>query len=345
MRDFKPREGAATPMLAKARSGPEGGAKMVVNEPDVDRKSAGRSLTPFLNDYEQALLKLASLGVKTTLGRLRQYLDVLAFAEAQERACPEASHQHQDDATFQHTLLEASDIIGFASLDAELLRSHETLTKLRRIRKGHAIPNPDYDDPARNYAFEFSTAAAAAQRNSLVGFNAGDLEVGPPPSPIECKRLSSLTRLKANLVDARNQLVRGGRPGIIAVDLSTPIRADQGLTRPSTSEQAQGERIDHELTAYLLRYLDDEVLDSVVDPFVLGLIFRNRLVGSVGTSNRIRTAQTWQAFSLHEGSLNLQFMSATAWLADGPTINGSEADMRAAFHAVDIPSEGATSGP
>src|SRR5687768_16526120 len=99
--------------------------------------------------------------------------------------------------------------------------------------------NPDVDDPARNYAFEFSTAATAARHGRLIGFQSGDLEVGPPPVPIECKRVSSLKRLGSNLAGARAQLVSGGRAGIIAIDISTPIRQERGLSAHCASEEAQ----------------------------------------------------------------------------------------------------------
>ena len=294
------------------------------------------TLEEFLLSYEQSLDALSALGVRIAAGRLREYRDCLSTAINVERQAPEATHAHQSGEFFQNTLLEASEIIDIATLDVGLLQDHETLTKLRQLCKGPALPNPAIDDPARNYAFEFSTAAAAARHQRLVGFSAGDFEIGPTAFPVECKRVSSLTRLESNLRAARVQLAARGRPGIIAVDLTAPIRADQGLTRIYLSESEQRDRVDMELTAYLCRHLDSALVDSVVDPMVLGLIFRHRLVGSVGSPNQIRTARTWMAFCLHGGSLEQTFDEATTWLADGPSVAGTEQDMLAAIRAVTI---------
>lgn len=294
-------------------------------------------LAEFLGSYEQALNALSVLGVRTTAGRLLEYRDYLGAAADIENRAPAATHPHQTEEFFHNALLEASEIVDIATLDAGLLKDHETLTKLRMLCKGPALPNPARDDPARNYCFEFSTAADAARRNRLLGFSAGDLEIGPPSCPVECKRVSSLQGLGRNLLSARTQLARRGRPGIIAADLTAPIRAARGLGRVFTSEKEQRDCVDQELTAYLHYHLDDDILDRVVSPMVLGVIFRHRLVGSVGLPGKIRTASSWIAMSVHDDApLNEMFLAATKWLAEGTSVAGTVEHLQAALRAVDV---------
>lgn len=297
------------------------------------------TLRDFLAAYEDALAFLKDLRVDSRQGRLDDYRTRLRNAVLAEQKAPEASHAHQSDETFQYVLLEAREIIDIATLGVRFLQGRETLTKLRGLRKGQTLPDPTKDDPARNYAFEFSAAATAARRERLLGFEAGDFQIGPEGYPVECKRISSLARLGQNLRDAKNQLKARGRPGIIAIDLTSPIRAEQGLTRICSCELELRQSVDNELTAYLFRHFNGRALDGVIDPMVLGLIFHHRLIGSVGSPHEIRLARTWQAFRVHgvDNKLNHLFDAATSWLADGGRVEASEGDLVSAIRSVPVP--------
>lgn len=274
---------------------------------------------------------LARLGVRVTNGRLQSYRKRIAQAVANEVRDPDRVLPHQSDPAFLNALLEASEIIEIATLDTNMLSNHHTLTKLRQLVRGLEVLDPTKDDPARNYAFEFSTAALAALQHKLVGFSAGDLEVGPPAYPVECKRVSSLKRLGSSIADARAQLVAGGRAGIIALDLTAPIRAERGIAVPCHSEDAQRSMVDQELEAYLARHLEGAHLESAVDPAVLGIVIRHRLVGSVGAAHNIRTSRTWHLFTLHDGGpLDREFVAAAGFLGDMPIVEGTSNDLAAA---------------
>lgn len=297
--------------------------------------SEAHDLESFFNRYVSALNDLRMLGLRVDNGRLLTYRRRLESALAQELRSPELQFEHQREHRFLNTLLEATEIISIAGLDPSLLCNHDVLTKLRKLGSGPEILDPKKDDPARNYAFEFSAAALASAHGKLVGFMAGDLEVGPPPCPIECKRISSLKRLRSNLADARDQLVAGGRPGLIAIDLSAPIRHEQGIVVHCESESAQRLRVDQELEAYLGRHLDEETIRAAIDPTVLGVVFRHVIVGSVGPQHQIRTSRTWQVLTIHENeALDEQFISSLGWLGDTPLVPGTAEELRAAQQAI-----------
>lgn len=293
-----------------------------------------RGLSALLEDYDNALTKLASLGVRTKNGRLRSYRSRVVEAIAAESAAPNSDFPHQSDPEFLNALLEMREIIDIGTLDVGLLSAHETLTKLRQICRGPDVLNPAKDDPGRNYAFEFSTAAQAACNGRLVGFQAGDLEIGPPNCPVECKRISSLKQLGPNIAAARAQLAAGGRPGIIALDLSAPIRSERGIAVACASEAEQRISVDQELTAYLIRNLDEEHLEGAMDPAVLGMIVRHRLVGSVGPTEQIRASQTWQLFSLYGDTRDETFTQAAQFLGDEPILAGTIEDIESSHRTI-----------
>lgn len=288
-----------------------------------------------MNAYRHALRKLAARGVQTANGRLLSYRKELESALAREQRDPEAAHPHQEHPMFLNALLEANEMISIAGLDDAYITDHHVRTKFRDLGRGLELMDPSKDDPARNYAFEFATAAQADGNNCLLGFRAGDVEVGPPACPIECKRVSSLGRLGDNLAAARDQLMVGGRAGIIAIDLTTPIRHQQGLVVDSANEAAQRRCVHQELVAYLGRHLGDHI-ERANDPTVLGVVFRHVVVGSVGPPGQIRTARTWQLCSVHDNAnpLNAQFLASLPWMGNAPIVSGTRSELDAARRAI-----------
>src|SRR5690606_20840387 len=115
-----------------------------------------------------------------------------------------------------------------AHLDADVLE------KLRRISGGPDTMAPDRADPARDYAFEFHTAAVLQRQGEFGGFSQqnGDLTISTDRYPAECKRVSSLNSARNRLRDGRDKLselvLEGSPPGVIAIDLTRPIRIAHG---------------------------------------------------------------------------------------------------------------------
>lgn len=301
----------------------------------VEPEPETRTLELFVDAYRQALTKLAARGVQTANGRLLLYRRVLEAALACEQRDPEAAHPHQERPEFFNALLEANEMISIARLDDAYIADHHVRTKYRSLGRGTELMDPTKDDPARNYAFEFATAALAAENNNLLGFRAGDVEVGPPACPIECKRVSSLVRLGDNLATARDQLVASGRAGIIAIDLTTPIRHQQGLVVHSENESAQRHRVDQELAAYLDHHWRNHI-ERAIHPAVLGVVFRHVVVGSVGAPNQIGTARTWQLCCVHDDndSLNDQFLASLGWMGSAPIVSGTRSEIDAASRMI-----------
>lgn len=301
----------------------------------TDRPPA-QSLQTFLAAYDRALECLSHLGVRTSRGRLRSYRDCIA--RAVELEVPDSDGTtlpHQTNVQFLNALFEASEIIEIATLDQSLLTTHATLTKLRQLCRGPDFIDPTKDDPARNYGFEFATAALAAKNGRLWGFQAGDLEVGPPPCPVECKRVSSWKRLSSNILAARDQLAATGKAGLIALDISAPIRHERGIAIPCSSEDSQRLLVDQELIAYLFNHYSGPQQDILGNAAVLGLVFRNRVVGSVGAAHQIRSASTWHLIPLHEGtSLDASFRDATQFISAAPIVEGTAKDVEDARNAI-----------
>lgn len=295
-----------------------------------------KPLPAFLAEYDRALEWLSDLGVRTSRGRLRSYRDCIARSVELEVLDSEVTTlPHQTNVEFLNALFEASEIMEIATLDKSLLTTHETLTKLRQLCRGPDFIDPTKDDPARNYAFEFWTAALAAKNGRLWGFQAGDLEIGPPPCPVECKRVSSWKRLSGNILTARDQLAATGRAGLIALDISAPIRHERGIAIPCSSEDSQRLLVDQELTAFLFHHYGGPQQDILGHAAVLGLVFRNRVVGSVGAAHQIRSSNTWHLIPIHEGtSLDSSFRDATQFIGTAPIIDGTAKDVEDARNAI-----------
>ncbi len=308
----------------------------------VEPETETQTLESFVEAYIRALTKLATRGVQTANGRLFRYRKELELALTREQRDSEALHSHQQNPAFLNALYEANDMISIAQLDDTYITSDHVRTKFRYLGRGPVVMDPSKDDPARNYAFEFATAAHAKTNNSLLSLQAGDVEVGPPACTIECKRVSSLGRLGDNLAAARKQLSASGRAGIIAVDLATPIRHQQGMVVHSANLAAQRHRVEQELAAYLNRHLRNHICRAY-DPAVLGIAFRHFVVGSVGTSDQIRTARTWQLSSVHddESQLNAQFLASLNWLG-APVVCGTKSELNTAQLEILGPNDAAT---
>jgi len=260
------------------------------------------SISEFLQQYDVALDWLNRHGVRTQSTRLAAYRRILFRAE-QEEAQGRFDHQRRPE--LLNALVEASEIIEIAQIDEEHLAAADVLDKLRRISGGPDTMAPQRADPARDYAFEFHTAAVLQRQGEFGGFSRqdGDLTVAAECYPAECKRVSSLDSLRRRLSDGKNKLNRlvldGSPAGVIAIDLTRPIRIAHGLIAAASDEQLMQEA-ERRLIAYLAEHvMTERNIGSMACPPVLGVIARCLSAGIVGEDANVRRSVVWQACSVH----------------------------------------------
>jgi hypothetical protein len=297
------------------------------------------SLGDFQSQLDAAAKKLQRLGVRIGGTRIARYQKIIGKALTAES---QGNIAHQSDPSFVNALIESSELIDIAALDEHYFAEHHVREKLLRLSSGPEVMAPEGNDPGRNYSFEFSTAARASANGRLHGFaGSGDLAVEPGPRPIECKRISSLRQLEHRLRDARDQLIDhvklGAQPGVIAVDLTRPIRLEQGVI-DGWDDDAMMQTAENHLTAYIARHLiRKKYIDAIAVPAVLGILVRYVACGTAGDAGHIRRSTVWQACSLHpeESTENEQFISTTDFLGPEPVRGITWPEIQAAMAAVD----------
>ncbi len=260
------------------------------------------SLSEFFQKYDIALEWLRSRGVRTHGTRLASYRRVMARAELNEAR---GRFEHQHGPELLNALVEASEIIEITQIDEAHLAAADVLGKLRLISGGPDTMAPESADPARDYAFEFHTAAVLQRQGEFGGFSRqdGDLTIAAECYPAECKRVSSLTSLRNRLRDGKdklNRLVQDDTfPGVIVMDLTRPVRMAHGPILAESDDQFLQEA-DRRLIAYLAEHvMTEQNVHSVACPAVLGLMVRCLSVGTVGEEANIRRSIVWQACSVH----------------------------------------------
>ena len=259
-------------------------------------------LSEFLQQYDAALQWLHGHGVRTHSTRLAKYRRIFARAE-EEEARDRFDHQQRPE--LLNALIEASEIIEIAQIDETYLAGDDVLGKLKKISGGPETMAPDGADPARDYSFEFHTAAVLQRQSEFGGFSlqGGDLTVGAERYPAECKRVSSLNSLRNRLRDGRDKLNRlveeSSPPGVIAIDLTRPVRMANGLIAAADDERFIREA-EQRLIAYLASHvMTEQNIDSLGYPSTLGVIARCLSAGISGESANIRRSIVWQACSIH----------------------------------------------
>lgn len=297
------------------------------------------TLDDLVEEYSKALARLESWGVRVRGTRLDAYLKRLQRAASRELAGEET---HQADDGFRNALIEASDIIDLARLDRELLADDHVLEKLRHVSDRREFAEDEGHDAARDYAFEFACAGELHASGRFAGFStgAGDVLVAPDRWPVEVKRVSSLDRLRQRLRKARDQLQRGfeagSPPGLIAVDLSRPIRRVHGHLA-AESDHALVEATSRTLTAYIGEHLIGQLdPDDLARPGVLGIMVRYVSVGTAGAASSVRRSTTWQMVCLHpDGSPeNDLFLRAGVLGGSAPIVDGTVEELFAARYSI-----------
>ena len=299
------------------------------------------SLPEVLERYEDSLAWLRGNDVRTNGTRLAAYRVTMERAVAEEaRERRDRSRVHE----LRNALIEASEIIEIAQIDAVHLAVADVQRKLRQISSGPVVMAPEPRDPARDYAFEFHTAAVLQRHGEFGGFSRddGDLTVTAEGYPAECKRVSSLDSLRSRLRDGKaklTQLAQGGSPpGVIVLDLTRPVRMAHGPIIADTDD-AFLQEAERRLTAYLKVHLMTErnVEMLAISP-VLGVVSRCLSGGSVGDEANVRRSVVWQGCSLHaDGSDDdALFRRVVRAFGTGELMEGTRAEIDDAVARVDV---------
>lgn len=259
-------------------------------------------LPEFLNRYDGALQWLHRNGVRIAGTRLDKYRKIMVHAENEER---QSRFGHQQESALLNALEEAAEIIDISRIDEVHLEVPGVPEKLKTISGGLEEMAPDGFDPARDHAFEFHAASVLQSQMGFGGFSlqGGDLTVGELRYPAECKRVSSFDSLRNRLRAGRKKLERllreGSPPGILAIDLTRPIKLAHGAIIAPSEEQFVREA-ERRLLAYLKAYVMTEknIIYLTCRP-VLGVVARYMSAGIAGNQENIRRAVVWNACSIH----------------------------------------------
>lgn len=299
------------------------------------------TIIEFLQRYEDALNFLHAQGVRIGGTRLARYRKVLSKAYERELR---GLFDHQTEIGLPNALVEAADIIEIASISSDWLAGDEIRKKLQEISGGNEVMSPIGQDPSRDYAFEFTTAAVLQIQGRFSGFSkhGGDVTIDPNQYPVECKRLSSLHRAEARLREGKRKLERlrfaGQPPGLIAIDLTRPILIAQGSIEASDESKLRLEA-DQRLVAYLAKHvMTESIIEALQSPATLGIVARYSALGFVKERANIRRAVIWQACSLHadKSAEDLLFRELAQGFGYGKLENGTVDDIREAMKRVPL---------
>ena len=94
---------------------------------------------------------------------------------------------------------------------------------------------------------------------------------------VECKRLQSQARLPRRAREARNQIERGGRCGIIAIDCSVLYRPSGTLLETDCSKRAAGD-----MSGWLQTNIEPKIRPGLT-PAILGFILYSRVPAMTAT--------------------------------------------------------------
>lgn len=299
------------------------------------------SLSDFLREYDVALEWLGGHGVRTHGTRLAAYRRIMVRAD-QDEVHGRFQNQHRPELV--NAVIEASEIIEIAQIDEVHLATADVLDKLKRISGGPVTMAPHPADQARDYSFEFHTAAVLQRQAEFRGFSrqGGDLMVTAEGYPAECKRLSSLDSLRNRLRDGKEKLSRlvldGSPPGVIVIDLTRPIRMAHGPIVVASDEQFLQEA-ERRLIAYLPEYVSTaRNIGSLACPPVLGVIVRCLSAGTVGEHINIRRSVVWQACSVHadESTEDVLFCRVARAFGPGELRKGTRDEIVDAIEQIDV---------
>lgn len=186
-------------------------------------------------DYQNALQWMRSLGINISPGRTQHYSKVIEYWKTSYKS---ASEQEGKD-IFPDFVSTASEISDFVDIYKSLrLESKDNLKQIAvKLQKGvngpiHSVEETNKSSSARNFVFEALVAARCHSPNSPVkaildAQSDTGIKVGSKKIWVECKRITSLNKLEANVRKAKDQLIKvlnsksgSGHRGMVAIDFS-----------------------------------------------------------------------------------------------------------------------------
>jgi hypothetical protein len=187
------------------------------------------------NDYQKALSWMEELGINISPGRTQHYAKIIDYWKSEYKS---ASEQEGKDIfpDFVSSTYEINDFIDiYKSLHTEL--PAKLLHIAEKLQKGvngpvNSAQETSKSTTARNYIFEALVAARCHAPSSFINSildakSDTGIEIGNKKIWIECKRITSIKKLEANVRDARNQLekilrsrIGSGHRGMVAIDFT-----------------------------------------------------------------------------------------------------------------------------
>lgn len=195
-------------------------------------------------DYQKALAWMKEIGVHISPGRTQYYAKIFDYWKTVYKS---ASEQEGED-IFPDFVSSAYEINDFIDIYKSLhLESPTELSCIaEKLQKGvngpiNSAQETSKSTTARNFIFEALVAARCHAPSSSINaiLNAKSdtgIEVGSKRIWIECKRITSLKKLEANVRDARNQLekilnakIGSGHRGMVAIDFTKVLHEGDKL--------------------------------------------------------------------------------------------------------------------
>jgi hypothetical protein len=195
-------------------------------------------------EYNAAIEWLVSIGVKVSSGRTAHYAKVIEYwKDAYKSASEIEAKENLPD--FVSSVFEIHDFIDiyYAFKDEPVEELHGLRDKLQKGVNGpiNSADETSKSTSSRNYIFEALMAARSHHPhrgvNTMLNTESDTgITIKKKKLWIECKRISSASKIEANVKDASNQLEKilsrkkgSGNRGVVAIDVTKLLNSDGDL--------------------------------------------------------------------------------------------------------------------
>jgi len=271
----------------------------------------GIQTATYAEAYEElssAIEWMVSLGLNPYRGRIGEYLKDLGHWKDNYQTTPDDEIRRRF-AGFINTIQDADDLVSvyrkFRSIPlTELGSIHEKLSKTLNgpVKRQDEQPRSTV---ARNFLFEALVAARMHHPNRGIralfnaktdtGFRVGNTRVW-----VECKRITSLDKLEANIRDASKQLERAfkkspssAQRGLVAIDVSKLLNdGSKILVKPT--EDALCSEIGLYTETFIKEHRQEwEKVYRTRDKRIMGTLIRLSTMASIEERNLPTVATEW----------------------------------------------------
>ena len=237
-------------------------------------------------DYVQKLER-ACKWLDIEQGRARDYLHLLREFDRRSQLCDAHILSYYESCEIVELFeLWETRISAFPGLEDKMRRACRQGPVLRENENVSSSANRP-----RNDAFAFVMSGKFMAAGICVTNVDGVSSRSPIPAPdadfsflwqgvaidVECKRLQSEAQLLKRAKDARNQILRAGRCGVIAIDCSALYRPSGTLLETDSPERATGD-----VSRWLETNIEPQVRPSL-KPNILGFILHSRFPAMTAT--------------------------------------------------------------